>query len=135
MADINDRRRIDDGRYVDDRRRGEDRRRGPDTMRLLLPFFAVTSWICVAAAFFVLSLAKPATYTFIGLFSKQPVYSGWDMELLNYVFWLLFSALVLGVSGFIINMMRNKRKNDSLYVSLVLGGFFAFVLLLLVFNL
>jgi len=129
MENIPDRRRVDDGRYRDDRRTGRDRRRGPDLLRRMLPLFPALSWICVVLAFFILSLAKPASQSFVGLFSDQPVYSGWDLELLYYVFWLLFGSIVLGASGLVLNIMRSKRKGDNLYTSLIFVGLAAFVFL------
>jgi low temperature requirement protein LtrA len=69
-----------------------------------------------------MSLAKPGTQTFVGVFSDQPVYSGWDMELLHYVFWLLFGAIMLGAGGLFLNKMRSKRKGDNIYTSLIVAG-------------
>lgn len=129
MGNIPDRRRVDDGRYRDDRRAGRDRRSGPDLLRRILPLFPALSWACVVGAFFILSLAKPASQSFVGLFSDQPVYSGWDLGLLHYVFWLLFSAIVIGSSGVVLNIMRSKRKGDNLYTSLIFVGLVAFVFL------
>ncbi|MFA6686731.1 MAG: hypothetical protein WCS16_04545 [Desulfuromonas sp.] len=96
MGEIPDRRRVDDGRYADDRRTNRDRRQGPDLLRRILPLFPALSWGCVVLAFFILSLAKPPSQSFVGIFSDQPVYSGWNLELLHYVFWFLFGAIVLG---------------------------------------
>lgn len=129
MENIPDRRRVDDGRYLNDRRASRDRRSGPDLLRRILPLFPALSWACVVLAFFILSMAKPATQTFIGVFSDQPVYSGWDQELLYYVFWLLFSSIVLGATGIILNIMRIKRKGDNLYSSLIFVGLVSFVFL------
>ncbi|MCA1796281.1 MAG: hypothetical protein LC645_01850 [Geobacteraceae bacterium] len=129
MENVPDRRRVNDGRYSDDRRGGRDRRRGPDLLRRILPLFPALSWVCVILAFFILSLAKPATQSFVGLFSDQPVYSGWDLEMLYYVFWLLFSAIVIGASGMVLNIMRSKRRGDNLYSSLIFAGLISFVFL------
>lgn len=120
MPDMPDRRRVNDGRYINNRRGDRNRRRGPDFLRRLLPVFAAISWACMLLAFFVLSLAKPETLTFAGVFSRQPVSSSWDMELLNYVFWLLFGAIIVAVSGYMLNLLRTKRKGDNLYISLIL---------------
>ncbi|MDD2558317.1 MAG: hypothetical protein RBR43_07210 [Desulfuromonadaceae bacterium] len=125
MSGMPDRRRVNDGRYADDRRGGRNRRRGPDFLRRLLPIFAALSWGCMLLAFFVMSMAKPETLTFVGVFSKKPVSSLWDLELLNYVFWLLFGAIIVAVSGYMFNLMRTKRKGDNLYISLILVSLFA----------
>jgi hypothetical protein len=122
MENIPDRRRVDDGRYADDRRTGRDRRSGPDLLRRMLPLFSALSWACVVFAFFILSLAKPTSQTFVGVFSDQPVYSGWDQSLLIYVFWFLFSSIVLGVSGVTLNILRSRRKGDIWYFSLLVVG-------------
>ncbi|MDY0292319.1 MAG: hypothetical protein RBR02_08305 [Desulfuromonadaceae bacterium] len=129
MGEIPDRRRVDDGRYADDRRTNRDRRQGPDLLRRILPLFPALSWGCVVLAFFILSLAKPPSQSFVGIFSDQPVYSGWNLELLHYVFWFLFGAIVLGGSGFVLNIMRSKRRGDNIYTSLVFVGLAAFVFL------
>ncbi len=120
MSGMPDRRRVDDGRYADDRRAGSNRRRGPDLLRRILPLFAATSWGCIILALFVLSWAKPKSLTFVRAFSPQPVSSAWDVELLNYVFWLLSGAIIVALTGYMLNIMRTKRKGDNLYFSLVL---------------
>lgn len=125
MSDVPDRRRVNDGRYANDRRVHGNRRGGPDFLRRLLPVFAAVCWGCLVLAVFVLSLAKPETLTFAGAFSRRPLSPNWDMELLNYVFWLLFGAILVAVGGLVLNFMRTKRKGDNLYVSLILVGLFA----------
>ncbi|MDY0213192.1 MAG: hypothetical protein RBR06_09320 [Desulfuromonadaceae bacterium] len=125
MPAIPDRRRINDGRYADDRRGGRNRRRGPDFLRRLLPIIATASWACTILAFFVLSWAKPETLTFVRAFSKQPVSPVWDAKLLNYVFWFLSVGIIVAVSGYMLNLMRTKRKGDNLYISFILVSLFA----------
>ncbi len=135
MTQPMDRRRVDDGRYANDRRERRDRRNGADTLSKSLRWFAVTGWALVLGAFFLVSVAKPKATTFFARINNLSNQHSWDMDLMNYVFWMLFAGIVLGLVGVVINLMRRRRKHDIFYFSLmalgvvsVLGFFWAITL-------
>lgn len=130
-----DRRRVDDSRYANDRRKRRDRRQRADTWVRSLRWFAVSGWGLVLGAFFVMSFAKPRSTTFFARMNNLSTAHGWDMYLMNYVFWMLFAGIVLGFVGLVINLMRRRRKHDTFYFSLLalgvislLGFFWVFTL-------
>ncbi|MCK9172711.1 MAG: hypothetical protein AB7T15_03190 [Desulfuromonas sp.] len=122
MSQLPDRRRLDDGRYANDRRMGRERRQGPDLAQQLLRVLAALSWLLVLAAFFLISLAKPQTETFFERYNNLPVQTQWNAELLVYVFWLLLAAILCGGLGLGFNLLRLRRRDDSVRLSLVLAG-------------
>ncbi len=131
MAQALDRRRFDDGRYANDRRsRRRDRRQRRDVLLRSLRWFSVIGWGLVIASIYLVSEAKPRATTFFARINNLAAERGWDMQLMYYVYWMLFGALVLGLLGIVINLMRKRRKSDELYFSLVLlsivsiSGFF-----------
>lgn len=130
-----DRRRVDDGRYAQDRRERRDRRTGPDTWSRSLRWFAVSGWSLVLGAFFLVSIAKPRSTTFFARMNNLSMDRGWDMSLMNYVFWMLFGGIVLGILGLIINLMRRRRKHDIFYFSLMALGVISVISFFWVFNL
>jgi len=129
-----DRRRVDDGRYANDRRRRSDRRNGPDVWTRSLRWFAISGWALVLGAFFMISVAKPRSTTFFARMNNLSTARGWDMELMNYVFWMLFAGIVLGLFGLVINIMRRRRKHDAFYFSLITLGIISIVAFFWVFT-
>lgn len=127
MAQPIDRRRVDDGRYADDRRERRDRRTGPDTLSRSLKWFALSGWGLVLGAFFLVSVAKPRSTTFFARINNLSMDRAWDMTLMNYVFWMLFGGIVLGLLGLVINLMRQRRKHDVFYFSLMALGIISVV--------
>lgn len=135
MSQPMDRRRVDDGRYADDRREMRDRRQKTDAWMRSLRWFAISGWGLVFGSFFVMSFAKPRSTTFFARMNNLSTAHGWNMELMNYVFWMLFAGIVVGICGLIINLMRRRRKQDVFYFSLlalgvvsILGFFWVFTL-------
>lgn len=135
MSQPIDRRRVDDGRYANDRRESRDRRKGPDSWSKSLRWFAVSGWGLVLGAFFLVSVAKPRSTTFFARMNNLSTDQGWNMELMYYVFWMLFGGIVLGLLGLVINLMRRRRKHDIFYFSLIALGAISIVSFFWVFNL
>ena len=135
MSQPMDRRRVDDGRYANDRRGLRERREGEDTWVRSLRWFAFSGWGLLLGAFLMMSFAKPRSTTFFAKFNNLSTAHGWNMELMNYVFWMLFAGIVLGFLGLVVNLMRRRRKHDIFYFSLLtlgvvslLGFFWVFTL-------
>jgi len=130
-----DRRRVNDGRYANDRRERRERRDGPDALTRSLKWFAVSGWSLVLGAFFIVSVAKPRSTTFFARINNLSTARDWNMELMNYVFWLLFGGIVLGWLGIVINIMRRRRKHDVFYFSLLVLGVISVAAFFWVFTL
>jgi len=135
MSQPIDRRRVDDGRYADDRRESRERRKGPDGWVQSLRWFAVLGWGVVLGAFFLVSIAKPRSTTFFARMNNLSMDRAWNMELMYYVFWMLFGGIVIGLLGLVINLMRRRRKHDILYFSLIALAFVSIASFFWVFNL
>lgn len=134
MSNQLDRRRVDDGRYANDRRERRDRRTGPDVWARSLRWFAVSGWALVLGAFFMVSVAKPRSTTFFARINNLNTSHGWNMEIMNYVFWMLFGGIVLGLLGVVINIMRRRRKHDAFYFSLITLGIISILAFFWVFT-
>lgn len=135
MSQPIDRRRVDDGRYANDRRERHERRKGPDTWTRSLRWFAFSGWGLVLGAFFLVSVAKPRSTTFFARMNNLSMDRGWNMELMNYVFWMLFGGIIFGLLGLVVNLMRRRRKHDFFYFSLMALGVISVVSFFWVFNL
>lgn len=135
MSQPIDRRRVDDGRYADDRRESRERRNGPDGWVQSLRWFSVFGWAIVLGAFFLVSIAKPRSTTFFARMNNLSMERAWNMELMYYVFWMLFAGIVIGLLGLVINLMRRRRKHDILYFSLIALSVVSIASFFWVFNL
>lgn len=129
-----DRRRVDDGRYANDRRSLRERRQGPDVWARSLRWFAVSGWALVLGSFFMVSLAKPRSTTFFARINNLDTSHGWNMGLMNYVFWMLFGGIVLGLLGVVVNIVRRRRRNDAFYFSLLSLGVISVIAFFWVFS-
>jgi hypothetical protein len=47
---------------------------------------------------------------------------GWDEQLLKIVFYIMLLGMVLSGTGLYLNSKRNRRRNDSYYLSLIFLG-------------
>ncbi|OQY19215.1 MAG: hypothetical protein B6I36_04805 [Desulfobacteraceae bacterium 4572_35.1] len=134
MPEKIDRRLIDDGRYANDRRTRRDRRQGPDSWFRSLKWFAITGWALVLGAFFMISVAKPRSTTFFARMNNLSNDRAWNMDLMYYVFWMLFAGIVVGLLGVVVNIMRRRRKHDVFYFSLLLLGAISIIAFFWVFT-
>ncbi len=100
-----------------------NRRRGPDFVIKCINFTALVCWILIFFIFVMVSMSKPPAGSYMG----KSLGKNWDMEVLQYGFYLMFPLMIMGVVGLIINATRHQRKTDtfnkSLIISLVLSIF------------
>ena len=134
MSNQLDRRRVDDGRYADDRRERNDRRSGPDVWARSLRWFAISGWALVFGAFFMVSVAKPRSTTFFARINNLQAAHDWNMDIMNYVFWLLFGGIIIGLLGVVVNITRRRRKHDAFYISLMALGVISIIAFFWVFT-
>lgn len=96
-----------------------DRREGPDLWIKLLSWLGVLSGVSLVAALFVTTIAKPEVETFFDRFYNLRLRRAWDMELMQYIFYLLLICLFSSIAGLVINSRRKRRKDDHVRASLI----------------
>ena len=113
-----------------------DRRKGPDLWIKMLTWSGLISGISLVAALFITAMAKPQVETFFDRFYNLRLRRSWDMDLMNYIFYLLLLCLACSLGGLIINSRRRRRKEDYIRASLIvmlcisLFGLFGYLIIL-----
>ncbi len=98
------------------------RRKGPDLWSRSLRYLALTGWLLLVSAFFILDLAKPKVETFFERVYDIHLYQQWDMDLARYILWLMVFGLLFSLVGLVINAKRKRRYTDYWRLSLILLG-------------
>ncbi len=96
-----------------------ERRKGPDLWIRLLTWSGLISGISLVTVLFITAMAKPQVETFFDRFYNLRLRRSWDMDLMNYIFYLLLLCLVCSLGGLIINSRRRRRKDDHIRASLI----------------
>lgn len=96
-----------------------ERREGPDFWIKLLTWSGLISGLCLIAAMFITAVAKPEVETFFDRFYDLRLRRAWDLELMQYIFYLLLICLFCSIGGLAINSKRKRRKNDHTRASLI----------------
>jgi len=100
-------------------RRHIERRKGSDLWLRLLTWSGLVSGISLFAVLIITAMAKPQVETFFDRFYNLRLRRSWDMDLMNYIFYLLLLCLVCSLGGLIINSRRRRRKEDHICASLI----------------
>jgi len=100
----------------------DNRRSGPDMLVKSLTWIAVTGWLLMVAAMFLLDRAKPVTKDFYdkAFDVHMNTRTGWDTEITFYLFIIMLVGLLLSPVGLFINSKRHKRREDTYRISLIL---------------
>jgi hypothetical protein len=99
-----------------------ERRRGPDAVIKAVWWATGISWFLIIIALIITGEAQPRHANFIDRLYKVTVRSNWDTNLLSYVFYVLLLNLATCIFGFILNMMRQRRKTDKISKSILVLG-------------
>ncbi|WP_020675328.1 hypothetical protein [Geopsychrobacter electrodiphilus] len=99
--------------------RNTDRREGPDLWIKLLTGSGLLSGVSLVAALFVTARAKPEVETFFDRFYDLRLQKSWDLELMEYICYLLLICLFSSLGGLLINSRRKRRKADHIWSSLI----------------
>lgn len=105
-----------------ERRIFTERRRGPDTVVKAVWWATGISWILIITALIITGEAQPRHENFIDRLYHVTVRSNWDRNLLSYVFYILLINLATCIIGFVLNMLRQRRKTDKISKSIVILG-------------
>ena len=100
----------------------KERRRGPDAVVKAVWWTVGISWILIITAIVFTDQAKPKSMTFFDRIFKVSVRNYWDEELLRYAFYILLLNLAACVIGFVLNILRQKRKTDRISKSIIVLG-------------
>ncbi len=101
----------------------KNRRRGPDFMIKCINFTALICWIIIFVIFVIVSISKPPPGSYLG----KGLAKTWNVELMQYAFYLMFPLLLIGIIGLIINTSRHQRKTDTYSKSLILSLVLSFI--------
>ena len=99
-----------------------ERRRGPDIVLKTVWWIVGISWVLSAAVFLITGQARPQNETFFDRFFDVTVRDYWDENLLAYAFVILLMNFIVCVVGFILNLLRQKRKADKISKSIIILG-------------
>lgn len=105
-----------------ERRIFTERRKGPDAVVKAVWWAAGISWILIITALIITGEAQPRHANFIDRLYNVTVRSNWDRNLLSYVFYILLINLATCISGFILNMLRHRRRTDKFSKSILILG-------------
>ncbi|WP_114418292.1 hypothetical protein [Marinospirillum perlucidum] len=100
-------------------RRLGDRRRRRDPLLKLISVFGVVSWVLMLPALLLVDRARPEVETFFDRWLGLKVDPNWDLEVFRYAFFLMIFILLISGLGLVFNALRNKRKEDSFRINLI----------------
>jgi formate-dependent nitrite reductase membrane component NrfD len=95
----------------------KERRRGKDALLVLLSVIGYINGALIIATAVIFTLAKPDT--FHSMYGGLPLKYYWDQDVLNNLFYISISGLLISTIGLLINSRRLKRKTDSIRYHLV----------------
>lgn len=104
---------------ADMKRNFVERRRGPDIVVKAVWWIVGIGWLMIVAALVFTNQAMPARTTFFDRLFDVSVRDYWDTNLLRNVFYVLFVNFCVCIVGFVLNMMRQKRKTDKVSKSII----------------
>ena len=99
-----------------------ERRRGPDVVVKAVWWTVGISWILIIATCLITSEALPKFETFIDRMVEVPVRGYMDKNVLRYAYYVLITNFVVCLVGFILNILRHKRKTDKISKSILVLG-------------
>lgn len=103
----------------------QERRKGRDTILHILTVMAVVGWSLILIALFVIDQASPqdieVLFSYVDT-GRNAYVGGWNEQLLNIVLYIMLLGMVLSGTGLYLNSKRNRRRNDSYYMSLIFLG-------------
>lgn len=99
-----------------------ERRKGPDIVVKAVWWMVGTGWVLIFIAFMFYIEARPKFETFIDRMVKAHIRNTWDFNVLQYAFFVMLINIAICIIGFIMNMLRQKRKTDKISKSIVVLG-------------
>ncbi len=97
-----------------------EKRKGPDAWLKSIGWLGFIGWLVMVIAMIFIDKAKPPLETIATRFFNVHLRRTWDMELLRYLFYLMYAGLCISCVGLAINARRLSRKTDKIRLNLVL---------------
>lgn len=98
---------------------GPERRKGKDPLLKVISLLGAVSWLLMIPVFFLIDRARPQVETFIERWQGVIVDPTWNVAAFRYAFFLMVIMLLLSGTGLLLSRLRNKRKDDSIRLNLV----------------
>jgi hypothetical protein len=116
--------------------KANNRRRGPDTLTKAITIFAGLSWLLVFLAFVFYVSSKPRGASLYNMRFSVAEDTAGNPSFLLFANIALILVIIACLTGFMINMSRNRRKSDRFSKSLIFIGIGSIIWLLfnLLFN-
>jgi hypothetical protein len=99
-----------------------ERRRGPDIVIKAVWWIIGISWLMILSAYAITSKAQPQLETIIERSRNDSVRKYLDRNLLEYALYVLVINLIVCIIGFVLNMLRQRRKTDKISKSILVLG-------------
>lgn len=96
-----------------------ERRKGPDIIVKAVWLISGVNWLLAILGFAYADKARPQSETFFDRYLGKSARSNWDDDLLRYAFIILLINFVICIIGFLLNMLRQKRKTDKISKSII----------------
>ncbi len=114
-------------RGLRDRDTERRKRKASDPLMRVIVWCGIIGWLTMTTVMVLLSRAKPQSSQYTpnrSMFEQAGISyhlrTGWDQELVGYVFYLLILALILGITGLAFNAQRHRRPDDFYRIHLML---------------
>jgi hypothetical protein len=98
----------------------EDRRGGNDGLLRAIRWLAGLGWLALFGTLFFLDRAHPRMETLFDRYYHIALRPAWDLALARYIFYLMVLGLVLSLTGLVLNLVRYRRRDDEIRLSLAL---------------
>jgi hypothetical protein len=99
-----------------------ERRQGPDLLVRWVKWTGYCAWILALIIIGITTYAKPQIETFFDRLLEVKLRKTWDMELMQYAFYLMVATFILCSIALVVNFRRKRRKSDRFNKSILFLG-------------
>lgn len=104
-----------------------EKRKGPDPIVKWVNKAGYITWGILFVILCCIGLARGREATFIDKMANIPVDVAWNSNMLWVSLIITFVLFVLCMVSIVLNIMRSRRKTDTISMSLILCEFFSFL--------
>ncbi|MFO7749373.1 MAG: hypothetical protein R6V54_04705 [Desulfobacteraceae bacterium] len=90
-----------------------ERRSRQDVWSVVLLCLNLSAWGVIAGFLVVIEKAKPQYETFFDRFYRLELRTNWDLDVFNYLYYLIAAGLIISTAGFCLSLVRARRKTDG----------------------
>lgn len=103
-------------------RRNTERRKGPDLLVRWVKWTGYGAWLLTLSILVITSYAKPQLETFFDRLLEVRVRKTWDIELMQYAFYLMVATFAMCCFAILVNTRRKRRRSDRYNKSIIFLG-------------